>query len=73
MNANIESWNVDLMGIGPIYPFVGSELLFTYCGVFSWLLWHFIQVRAEGKELAERQAKYSNPEALNSALDREQV
>ena len=73
MNTGIESWNVDLMSIGPMYPFVGSELLLTILGVFSWLVWHLIQARAESKEVAAEQAEYAKPGALNKALDREQA
>lgn len=73
MKTGIESWNVDLMGIGPMYPFVGSELLLALVGVLSWLVWHFIQARAEKKEITAEQAEYAQPGALSKALDREQA
>ena len=73
MNTGIESWNVDLMSIGPMYPFVGSELLLTLAGVLSWIVWHLVQARAESKEIAAEHAEYTKPGALSKALDREQL
>jgi hypothetical protein len=73
MNTGIESWNVDLMGIGPMYPFVGSEVWLAIVGVLSWLIWHFIQAKVEAKEVAAEQAEYAKSGALNKALDREQA
>lgn len=71
MHTGIESWNVDLMSIGPMYPFVGSEMWLAIIGVITWLVWHFIQARAETKEVADESAEYSKPGALSKVLDRE--
>ena len=71
MNTGVESWNVDLMSIGPMYPFVGSEVLLTIIGAATWLVWHLLQTRAETREVDEEQAVYSKPDALTQALDRE--
>jgi hypothetical protein len=71
MNTGIESWNVDLMSIGPMYPFVGSEVWLAIIGVATWLIWHVIQARAETKEVAAEYAEYSKPGALTEVLDRE--
>ncbi len=73
MTTGIESWNVDLMSIGPMYPLVGSELLLAILGVLSWLVWHVIQARAENKEVAAEQAEYAKPGALAKALERDQA
>ncbi|MFT4582235.1 MAG: hypothetical protein ACI915_000016 [Gammaproteobacteria bacterium] len=69
MNTGIESWNVNLMEIGPMYPFVGSEMWLTVIGVVLWLLWHVVQARAETEEIAKEAAKYLRPEALTKAMD----
>ncbi|MFT4561621.1 MAG: hypothetical protein ACI9BW_001362 [Gammaproteobacteria bacterium] len=69
MNAGIESWNVNLLDIGPMYPFVGSEMLLTVIGVVLWLIWHLVQARAETEEVAKEVTKYSDAQALAKALD----
>ena len=71
MNTGIESWNVDLMSIGPMYPFVGSEVWLAIIGVVLWLIWHFLQASVETKEVAGEIAEYSKPGALTKALERE--
>lgn len=49
MSTGVESWNVDLNTIGPMYPFAGSEGLLVIVGVALWIIWHFVQARLENR------------------------
>jgi hypothetical protein len=61
MSTGIETWNVDPMTIGPMYPFPGSEGFWVIVGIVLWILWHVYQARLESKthrldhELAEKE------------------
>ena len=57
MHTGIETWNTNLLDIGPMYPFVGSEMLLTVIAVSSWLIWHLLQARAETREVAVEEIK----------------
>ncbi|MFQ5544363.1 MAG: hypothetical protein ACE5FE_00155 [Acidiferrobacterales bacterium] len=41
--ANFESWAGNISEIGPIYPFVGSEVLLLIIGLATWIGWHIWQ------------------------------
>jgi hypothetical protein len=56
--ANFESWTGTITDIGPIYPFVGAEMLFWILGVAFWIYWHVHQHRIEDREWEEELAKY---------------
>ncbi len=38
MSTGIETWNVNLLDIGPMYPFPGTEMLWVVIGIGSWIL-----------------------------------
>ena len=46
-NSNFTDWNGNIFDIGPIYPFVGWEVLMVIVLVVFWIGWHFIQIRME--------------------------
>ena len=43
----IQSWSVDPGGMGPIYPFVGSEVLLLAVCLVLWVAWIVWQLRNE--------------------------
>lgn len=69
MTTGITSWNVDLMSIGPMYPFVGSETLLVIVGVVTWLGWHWLQARNEKAEIEQEVAEHAQPGAVVKAID----
>ncbi len=69
MTTGIESWNVDLTTIGPMYPFVGSETLLAIVGVATWIAWHWWQARQERAEIEQEVAEHLRPEAIIKAID----
>ena len=48
--GNFANWDGDLLQIGPIYPFVGSEGLMVIIAVIFWIVWHILQIRAENRQ-----------------------
>ena len=50
----VQSWaGADLLQIGPIYPFVGSEPFLYLVGLVFWLWFHVTQFRIEARELKD--------------------
>ncbi len=57
MPTGIESW-ANPAEIGPIYPFVGTEVALTVVGVVLWIAWHVITAREENQQWNELDARY---------------
>lgn len=53
----IESWNIDLAQVGPIYPFAGYEVIFAIAAFAGWIAFHIWQMRAEDRALKEQARK----------------
>lgn len=68
MSTGIESWNVNLLDIGPMYPFPGTELLWALIGIGTWILWHILQGRLEGKVMDEEEREFSDKARLEAAM-----
>ena len=48
----VDNWlNIDTFG--PIYPFVGTEMLLTILGFAFWIGWHIWQLKKESAEFKE--------------------
>jgi len=69
MTTGIESWNVDLMSIGPMYPFAGTETMLAIVGIATWIIWHWIQARNEKAEIDQEVAEHANPDAVVKAIE----
>lgn len=68
MSTGIETWNMNLLDIGPMYPFAGTEMVLALIGIASWIVWHIMQFRSESKLLKEEEAFYSDKERLKKAM-----
>ena len=62
MSTGVESWTGSMMDIGPIYPFVGSEMILWIVGMVLWIAWHVWQGRHESKVYAEDETKFKGEE-----------
>ncbi len=69
--ATIASWSGTMTDIGPMYPFVGTEMLMVIVVGAFWVAWHIIQTRAETREFEDSLARLKDEKALREALDRE--
>ena len=48
----VDNWlNIDTFG--PIYPFVGIEMLLAIVGIALWIGWHIWQVKEESAEFRQ--------------------
>ena len=70
--GNVESWTGQILDIGPIYPFVGSEFVLFLIALVFWVGWHVIQIRMESKEFKEDAARIQREGGIGKALERDQ-
>ena len=49
MTGNFTNWDGAITDIGPIYPFVGSEMLMVIVLLVFWIVWHVVQMRMENQ------------------------
>lgn len=63
------TWAVDLANVGPVYPWIGYEVIMVLVAVALWILWHIVQIRQENKELAEDIRLYGDRESIKKALE----
>ena len=66
--TEVTSWAVDLSTLGPIYPFVGSEMLWFLLGLAFWIGFHIWQMRAEDRAFKEDMGKLRTPADIEAAL-----
>ncbi len=52
MNTGLDSFS-NPGDIGPLYPFVGSEVILVVIGVALWILFHVLATREENREWEE--------------------
>ena len=71
MTGNFGNWDGDVTLIGPIYPFVGWELLMVVVLVVLWVGWHVMQIRKESEDYANRTGPLRQGDALNKAVQDE--
>lgn len=69
--GNVTNWDGNVVDIGPLYPFVGSEGLLVLVLVVLWVAWHAAQMVGEGRELESRVKRLHQTGALQKALDAE--
>jgi hypothetical protein len=71
-NTIVESWSgADLTQLGPIYPFVGTEVVLVLLGLAFWLGFHVLQAGIEKREMEEDDRAARQPERLRRILDQE--
>jgi len=69
--ATIQSWSGTIADIGPLYPFVGSELFMVVAAAVLWLAWHLFQLKVEANEYEEEAARLRTGDTLERIADRE--
>lgn len=66
--TEVTSWAVDLATVGPIYPFVGTEMLWFVLGLVFWIGFHVWQFGFERKGYDNDMAKLSKPEDVDRIM-----
>ncbi len=69
--GNFTDWNGNILDIGPIYPFVGSEVVLVIILIVVWIGWHFLQLRSENRQLDDEAAMLRQGDNLQKALQSE--
>jgi hypothetical protein len=64
--ANLD-WTGAIMEIGPIYPFLGTEVLLWILGMACWIGWHIWNVGTESREWDQAMQRFGG-----KALPREE-
>ena len=62
--GQVESWAGNISDLGPIYPFVGSEVFWFILGLAFWIFWHVMQIVMEKRKHREEVRRYGDPETL---------
>ena len=70
--GSFENWSGEISVIGVIYPFEGTETLMWIVGLVLWVAWHYIQLVAENKQLAEQEA-FLTDEVLRKRVEKEEI
>ena len=68
MSTGVETWNMNLLEIGPMYPFAHSEVLWALIGIATWVIWHLIQGRMERRNLEEENEFFQDKAQLEKAM-----
>jgi hypothetical protein len=71
--GTFDSWGGNMLEIGPLYPFVGSEMLLVIVGVVFWVGWHIWQARMESANYADDMATLKKDDNMAKALRGEKV
>jgi hypothetical protein len=69
--ATIESFAGTITDIGPMYPFVGTEMLMVIVIAAFWIVWHVMQLRGESQEFKDDIERLRSKDMLRKVLDRE--
>lgn len=71
--GSFDSWTGNMLDIGPIYPFVGWEVVLWVVGMAFWIIWHIWQARHESNEYHAETEKYARGENLMKAIRGERL
>jgi hypothetical protein len=68
--GSFENFAGTLTDIGPLYPFVGSEMAMFVIALVFWLGWHISELRIEKREYDAEVEKFSDPAEIERHLDK---
>ena len=71
--GNFENWHGNMLDIGPLYPFVGSEGLLTIIGFAFWIVWMIWQWRMEASNFEDDMQTLKQNDNMSRALKGEKV
>ncbi|NIR29822.1 MAG: hypothetical protein GWN84_11035 [Gammaproteobacteria bacterium] len=71
--GQVESWAGNISDIGPLYPFVGSEVFWFILGLALWILWHILQIAQEKKTHREELRRFGDSQTLKKLVSGERA
>lgn len=69
----VSNWDGTMFDIGPIYPFVGWEVPMVILGFVFWIGWHYVQIRAENRQLESEARRLRQGGDLQKLLQAERI
>jgi hypothetical protein len=66
--GNFTDWTGNMLDIGPLYPFVGWEVLMVVVAFVVWIGWHVLQLRAESRQLEDEARSLREGDNLQRAV-----
>ena len=69
--GSFENWAGTITDIGPLYPFVGSEMLWFILGLVFWIWWHIVQTKRENKAYEEEIKQFGGTDSLTKIVNNE--
>lgn len=71
MTGNFGDWNGNITDIGPLYPFVGWEMLMVLLLVVFWIGWHVMQIQKEHHDHEEQARNLRQGDNLHRSVQAE--
>jgi cytoskeletal protein RodZ len=69
--GSFENWAGTITDIGPLYPFVGTEVLWFILGLAFWIWWQVVQAKRENKVYEEEIKRFGSVDALTKIVNGE--
>ena len=69
--GSFENWAGTITDIGPLYPFVGTEMLWYILALVFWIGWHVVQTKRENQGYEEEIKRFGSRESLQAIIDKE--
>ncbi|MDH3375940.1 MAG: hypothetical protein OEQ39_03110 [Gammaproteobacteria bacterium] len=69
--GSFENWAGNILEIGPIYPFVGSEFILFLAGMAFWIAWQIWQIGLEKRTYNQEKQQFGNAEVLRKIVGAE--
>lgn len=69
--GNFENWAGNIVDIGPMYPFVGTEMIWFIAGLVFWIWWHIVQTKRENRAYEEEVKRFGGSESLRRIVEGE--
>jgi hypothetical protein len=69
--GSFENWAGTITDIGPLYPFVGTEMLWVILGLAFWIWWHVVETKRENKTYEEEIKRFGSAASLTKIVNGE--
>ena len=69
--GSFENWAGTITDIGPLYPFVGTEMIWFLLGLAFWIWWHIVQTKRENRTYEEEVKRFGGTESLRKIVNGE--
>jgi hypothetical protein len=67
--GSVDSWTGPITDIGPLYPFLGTEVFLVIVLLVVWIGWHWLQFRVENDELRDSLDRVNRAGTLKKVLE----